>query len=70
MTVSLDGSSESHSVDGFAPQTFTTVGSAVSVALQKQSSSGKLSVEIVRNGCSVKSSDTAAPYGFVDVSIR
>jgi hypothetical protein len=42
----------------------------VSVAFQKHAQFGQLSVEILRNGSAVKSSDTTAAYGMVTVARR
>jgi hypothetical protein len=70
MQVGLDGSSNSQTVEGSVPATYEARGNMVSVAFQKKTESGQLSVEIVRNGSVVKSSETTAAYGMVTVATR
>jgi hypothetical protein len=69
MTVSA-GSSNSHSVSGTVPATYTVQGTMVSVAFQKQSTFGVLTVRIFRDGAQVKMEETNAEYGMVTIATQ
>ncbi|MDV2988538.1 MAG: hypothetical protein P3T54_00025 [Dehalogenimonas sp.] len=58
-----DFTTNSQSVDGNTPATYTVQGNTVSVTFQKQGEDGTLTVEIFRDGVSVNSSTTSASYG-------
>ena len=70
MVVNAAGESESKSVDGIVPQSYQLRGSIVSVTFQKQSESGSLQVQILKNGRVVAASDTSAAYGVVSAATR
>lgn len=65
MVVTASGKSESKSVDGKVPQSYQLSGSIVSVSFQKQSESGVLEVQILKDGRVISASDTSAAYGLV-----
>jgi hypothetical protein len=68
MVVTASGKSESKSVDGKVPQSYQLSGSIVSVSFQKQSESGVLEVQILKDGRVVSASDTSAAYGVVSAA--
>lgn len=68
MVVTASGKSESKSVDGEVPQSYQLSGSIVSVSFQKQSESGVLELQILKDGQVVSASDTSAAYGLVSAA--
>ncbi len=65
---SPDGKVQQRSVNGHCPAEFRETGVMCSATMQKQGESGKLSLEILRDGESVTSQETASPYGLVSAS--
>ena len=67
--VTSSGGSESKSVDGTIPASYTVTGTIVSVTFQKQAEDiSILKVEIKKGNIVVKSSETTAAYGVVSVA--
>lgn len=66
-----NGSSTSHTVDGTIPESYmVSEATMVSVAFQKKSTDGSLTVTILRDGESVKTESTTAAYGMVTVATQ
>ena len=63
MAVANDGSSNSQSVEGTVPATYTVNGKIVSTTFQKKGEGGELTVRISRDGAVVKEATTSAAYG-------
>ena len=61
------GGSISQTVEGVVPFEYSARGSIVSVTFQKKATSGRLKVEIVKDGKVAAESETAAEYGVVAV---
>lgn len=70
MTVMADGKNSSKSVDGTVPGEYTVDASMVSVTFQKQSESGALKVEILKDGEVVAENETEAAYGVVTAATQ
>jgi len=68
MVMTFGGQVTSKSVDGTVPSQYSVAGTMVSAVFQKQTKSGTLMVEILRNGRVLSSSDTTAAYGVVSVA--
>lgn len=69
MVVAL-GSSQSQSVEGTVPKTYTLTGAIVSVSFQKKGERGKLEVKIEKGGEVIKSGSTTAAYGVVALATQ
>lgn len=68
INVVKDGRTESRSVEGRTPATYSEQGAAVSAAFQNKNEFGRLQVEIVKDGVSAAREETSAGYGMVSVS--
>ena len=64
------GASNSHSVEGMTPETYTAEGNMVSVAFQKTTPKGSLTVTILRDDQMVKTETTSAEYGRVTIATQ
>ncbi len=64
------GSSESKSVEGAVPDSFSVTGMMVSTSFQKQGKGGELVLEILKDGQVIKSADTAAEFGLVTAATQ
>ena len=63
------GSATSKSVDGTIPKTYTTEGIMSSLAIQKMTDSGTLTVTVKDdNGKVLKTQSTSSPYGMVTIA--
>lgn len=63
-----DGKYTAKSVNGSKDETYYVKGQSVSCTFQKESKSGTLTVEILKNGKSVKKEQTTADYGVVTIA--
>ena len=68
MVTDSSGGSNSQSVDGTVPQSYTATGTIISVVFQNQGDSGTLTVKILKDSTVVKQSTTTAAYGVVSVA--
>lgn len=68
--VSPVGAEESKNVktEATVPAEFRAQGSGIHLSFQKQTASGELEVEIVKNGTAIKRQSTDAPYGVVTLA--
>jgi hypothetical protein len=66
-TVRAGGGVISQSVEGVVPFEHSARGSIVSVTFQKEATSGRLKIEIIKDGTVAAESETAAEYGVVAV---
>ena len=70
LMVIKDGKSESRSVEGSCPASYSEDATMVSVAFQKKDEYGTLAVDITKDGAPDGSQSTSAAYGMVTVAAR
>lgn len=70
MLIDGSGNSDSRSVEGRAPATYSVHGMMVSVSFQKQQERGELTVSIEKGGQTLKAAQTQAAYGVVTAVSR
>src|SRR5439155_7757570 len=68
----LDGrcGSESHTAEGALPAEYHAHAAVLSVVFQKREQVGRLRVDIIASGQVVRSSETSADYGLVQIATR